>query len=230
MQRRGIPLLVLMVVLAACGSLETQPPTARPTIELKRAVNLPSTTGDLPTIPADDPRAQGDPNAPVTLIEYSDFQCPFCQQHEQTVYPELIKQYVETGQVRYVFRNYIAVPEHLAAPAAGVAGLCAAKQDQFWAMHDMLFERANAWSADPDTAPDYFARYAELLGLDVAAFKECQADPAMRKQVDAESLEAQSLGADATPSFFIGKYYIRGAQSLPRFASAIEGLQDSANE
>lgn len=217
----------LVLALAGCGSLAA--PTAKPS---QSSVQIqipptptpqprPRTRGPLPAIPADDPRAVGPADAPVTVIEYSDFECPFCRQHALSVYPQLKATNVGAGQIRYVFRNYIEVPTHQAAPAAAVASLCAAQQDQFWALHDKLFATQGEWAADPAQAPAHFARYAGELGLDRAAFAACQSDRAVAQQVLDEIAEAKALGASGTPSFFVNDVYVQGAVSYAQFSGAI---------
>ncbi len=232
---RRIALIILAFVLASCGSYASdsgRQVSIRPTI-------VPSTPAPRPTedplgiasefiplakpaqIPADDPRSIGDPNAPVTIVEYSDFQCPFCQRHHVSVYPELKAKYIDTGMVRYVFRNYIAVESHTSAPAAGVASFCAMDQNKFWEMYDILFERASEWSIDPTIAPTAMLKYAEELGLDSSAFAKCQADPAVLAKVNAETAEAVAAQATGTPAFFIGNYIIPGAYPIEGFDAAI---------
>ncbi|HEY1015372.1 MAG TPA: thioredoxin domain-containing protein [Herpetosiphonaceae bacterium] len=217
----------LLLALAGCGSLAA--PTAKPSqagiqIQIPPTPTpqpRPRTRGPLPAIPADDPRAMGPADAPVTVIEYSDFECPFCLQHAMNVYPQLKATNVGAGQIRYVFRNYIEVPTHRAAPAAALASLCAAAQDQFWPMHDTLFTRQQEWAADPEQAPAIFARYAGELGLDGAAFGACQNDRAMAQQVLDEINQAKELGARGTPSFFVNDVYVQGAVSYAQFTGAI---------
>ena len=232
MMRRFSLFLMVIVLLGACGSLQPTQPTLQPTINVQRPTLAPQTSSipeaqaPLPIIAADDPRAKGDPDAPVTIIEYSDFECPFCQRHVLTVYPQLVSQHVDAGNVRYVFRNYIAVPSHYSAPAAAVASLCAAQQDQFWPMHDLLFERVGDWNSNPAEAPEVLAQYAAELGLDADAFVECQADPAVATQVQRETEEALALGSQGTPSFFVNQYYVYGAQPIGAFNRAIQVAQE----
>lgn len=233
-------LLIVSVVLASCGSLASSPSTARPTITLPTQAPFPTqppaaaapTGGDqaasfpkirqpLPTIPADDSRALGEPTAPVTIIEYSDFECPFCLRHVFQVYPDIKAKYIDTGRVRYVFRNYVAARAHLAAPGAAVASLCAAEQGQFWPMHDTLFLEKSTWEGDPARAKGLFAGYAKAADLDMTTFAECQNDPTVLPQVEAESQEAQSFGATGTPTFYVGQYMIVGAESFAVFEQAI---------
>ncbi|MFD3164568.1 DsbA family protein [Herpetosiphon sp. NSE202] len=232
---RRIALIILALVLASCGSYEAdtgRQVSIRPTIV--PSTPAPPATKDtlgiasefIPLakpaqIPADDQRSLGDPNAPVTIVEYSDFQCPFCQRHHVSVFPDLKAKYIDTGKVRYVFRNYIAVESHTSAPAAGVASFCAMDQGKFWEMYDILFVRASEWGIDPTLAPKTMLKYAEELGLDSKTFAQCQADPAVLAKVNAETAEAVAAQATGTPAFFIGNYIIPGAYPMEGFDAAI---------
>ena len=229
---RRVSLALALLGLAACGSLQQEPPTQQPTVELATIAPAPAASGaetpefprlrePVAAIPADDPRALGDPNAPVTIVEYSDFQCPYCLRHALGVFRELKASYIETGKVRYVFRNFIAVEQHYAAPAAAVAGMCAAEQGQFWPMHDEMFAKTSEWGADPAAAPSVLLGYVENLGMDAGKFKECQNDPAVMAQVNAESQQAKGLGIQGTPGFLVGQYYVSGAARLGTFEQAI---------
>lgn len=222
MRHRTLLAWLLLGLLAGCGSLQQAASTTHPTlVRPTQAPRFPRVSAALPTIPGDDPRALGDPNAPVTIIEYSDFQCPFCQRHASQVFPELKARYIDTGKVRYVFRNYIAAQQHLAAPAAAVASLCAAQQDQFWPFHDKLFLSVEEWSFNPNTAPASFTSYANTLGMDEQTFNACQTDPATSAQAQAEVQTAVELGMNGTPGFLVGPYFVSGAQPLAIFDQAI---------
>ncbi|MBA3468723.1 MAG: DsbA family protein [Herpetosiphonaceae bacterium] len=239
---RRILVALMVVLLAGCGSLEAQPATSRPTVFIptrapaveqptnnqSQAEQFPRLEQAVEVVPATDLRALGDPNAPVTIIEYSDFQCPFCLRHVQQVFPELKAKYIDTGQVRYVFRNFIAVPQHYAAPAAAVASVCAAEQGQFWPFHDELFLTVEQWSFNPITAPGSFSKYAKALDLDLEKFDACQNNPDISDQVQAESQAAGQLGIEGTPGFFVGQYYVNGAQPLAAFDQAIALAQEDA--
>ena len=239
MKRRVLSGLIVLL-LSGCGSLEVQQPTVRPTVAAailaptsipeagnqSRAEQFPRLEQALDVVPADDPRALGDPNAPVMIVEYSDFQCPFCQRHAQQVFPELKAKYIDTGLVRYVFRNFIAVPQHYAAPAAAVASMCAAEQGQFWPLHDQLFGSVDQWSFNPVTAPGSFSKYANEIGLDIEKFDACQNNPDVSEQVQAESQAAGELGINGTPGFFVGQYFVSGAQPLSAFDQAIALAQE----
>lgn len=231
-------MLIALLLLSACGSLDSAvpTPTAGTIYELEPAgasadqASQQTAQVALPVIPADDSRSLGDPNAPVTIIEYSDFQCPFCQRHIVETFPLIKANYIDTGKVRYVFRNFIAVPQHTVAPAAAVASLCAAEQQQFWPMHERLFKQPDQWYILPDRANAMFADYAIDLGLDTGAFARCLQRPELPQQVASETQAAFELGLRGTPGFFVGRQFINGAQSYPVFASAIDlALADGNN-
>lgn len=179
---------------------------------------------------------QGEETAPVTLIEYSDYQCPFCRRHATTVMPQLVKNYIDTGKLRFVMREFPIANLHPRAEPAAVAVLCAGDQGQYWGMHDALFENQKA-NKDED-----FEAMAAKLGLDTAAFDTCFASGKFDDQVKADLEEGKKLGVSGTPSFVVGltdpddpdkvhlTKFIRGAQPYAAFASNIDELLKSAEE
>lgn len=142
----------------------------------------------------------GSLDAPITMIEFADFQCPYCKQHAQTTQPVLDEQYVNTGKVLRVFKHFPLTQIHPAAPNAAVAAECAAEQGKFWEMYELLFAEQATWSvANPDAA---LITLAEQLGLDIEAFGACQIDPAIAERVDSDLQDGASL-ISSTPSFVI---------------------------
>ncbi|MFQ5945764.1 MAG: DsbA family protein, partial [Anaerolineae bacterium] len=118
----------------------------------------------------DDP-AKGAADAPVTIVEFSDFQCPACGAFAATVLPTLEAAYVDTGQVRIIFRDFPLI-QHEQAGLAAQAGACSHEQGLFWQMHDLIFARQTEWAGQTNAA-DLFRGYASLVGLDVDAFGAC---------------------------------------------------------
>ena len=175
-------------------------------------------------------QSRGAPDAPVTLFEYSDYHCPYCRRHATTVMPSIIENYVDTGKVRFVMREFPIDRLHPRARAASVAALCAGKQGNYWGMHDALFADQKA-SSDDD-----FRRMAASLDLDVDTFNACMEGDEFVAQIQSNTVEGQTLGVSGTPSFVVGltdpedpnkvnvTRFIRGAQPLPAFQSAIEEL------
>ncbi|MGE3191223.1 MAG: thioredoxin domain-containing protein [Vicinamibacterales bacterium] len=153
--------------------------------------------------------ARGAATARVTLIEYSDYGCPFCAQYATQVYPRLIREYVDSGQVRYVFKNYPIEALHPGVFKAHVAAACAGDQGRYWEMHDRLFGDQGSFTAAG------LAEHARLAGLDTAAFGTCVAgtshDRVIREDID----EAVRGGVTGTPVFVVGLTDPRGGAVTP---------------
>lgn len=180
----------------------------------------------LPPAVSLDGAALGSATAPVAIVEFSEFQCPFCRRFQDQTMAQIKQQYVDTGKVRYVFRH-LPLDMHPQAKPAAIASHCAGKQDAFWPMHDGLF--AN----QPRLGPPLFDELAVTLKLDLEAFRACVKDPETQKQVERDAAYANSIGATGTPTFFIGRLKdgrltspqrISGAQPLAAFATAIDAL------
>jgi len=168
----------------------------------------------------------GNPDAPVAIVEFSDFQCPYCGRFQQETFSELKKAYIDTGRVRYISRQF-PLPMHPLARDAAIAAHCAAKQQAYWKMRDGLF------SQQPRLGPELYKELSATLQLDGTAFTGCLTDPGTAGEVDADMALGQSLGVRGTPSFFVGRVAkgqivdaqnIRGAKPFPMFARAIEPL------
>jgi protein-disulfide isomerase len=139
----------------------------------------------------------GNPSAPVTIVEFMDYECPFCQGYGQDTFPRLKARYIDTGQVRYVVSNY-PLRQHRRARPAAVAAVCAEAQGKYWEMHEALLEK-QGHLLDTD-----FDAHAERLELDVAAFRACRAERADAAWLDADLAAARRAGVSSTPSFMIG--------------------------
>ncbi len=157
---------------------------------------------------------KGDKDALITILEFSEFQCPFCKRVEPTV-DKIMEEY--KGKVRVFFRHN-PLPFHKDAPGASLAALAAGKQGKFWEMHKKLFENQRRLQEE------HLAEYAKELGLNVDKFKKDMADPALQKQIDADKAEAAKFGARGTPAFFINGRKITGAQPFENFKKLIDEL------
>ncbi len=155
---------------------------------------------------------KGAKNALVTIVEYGDFQCPFCARVEETL-AQIFKRYPH--QVRLVWRN-LPLPFHGDAKRAAVAAMAAQRRGKFWPMHDLLLEHPT------ELGDEAILGYAQELKLDMAKFKEALADERISKSIDEESVAAGKVGARGTPSFFINGVFLAGAQSLPQFEALID--------
>lgn len=162
-------------------------------------------------VAADGP-SKGPEDAPITIVEFSDFQCPYCRRVIPTL-DAVMERY--PGQVRVVYRNF-PLSNHRRAKPAAEAALCAGEQDKFWPYHDLLFENARAL-ADED-----FKRYATELELDMAAFDSCVADDRNEKQVDVDFREGRDAGVTGTPAFFVNGLLLSGAKPASDFFRIID--------
>jgi protein-disulfide isomerase len=170
---------------------------------------------------------KGQAGAKFALIEYSDFQCPFCGRYARESYGQLQKEFVDTGKLKYAFKHLPLEGIHPFAFKAAEAGECARDQGKFWEMHDQMFANQTAL-AQPN-----LLQYAQGLGLDAGKFQACL-DGKTAAHVREDSAEAQKLGAGSTPTFFIGQVQpdgkvkllrkITGAQPYATFRAALQGL------
>lgn len=168
-------------------------------------------------------RSLGPAGASVTVYEMSDFQCPFCRRHALVTLPELEREYINTGRIRYVFVNYPITEIHPNAVPAAEIGLCSARQSRFWEVHHLLFERQDAWAplADPEAA---LLGIADSAGVDRAALLACLAEPGVRQAVEFEARGSARTGANATPSFYIEGGLLIGAQPIDVWRPILDSI------
>jgi protein-disulfide isomerase len=167
-------------------------------------------------------RVLGSPDAPITMVEFSDFQCPYCARYALETLPQIEEQYVETGLVYYIFKD-LPLPIHSLAQKAAEASRCAGVQDSFWEMHRLLFESQEQWSAlDQAGALVTFATYARELDLDVPDFEACLTSGEFADQVLGEQEEAERAGVQVVPAFLINGRRMAGAYPFAEFERLIE--------
>lgn len=167
----------------------------------------------------------GRADAPVTIVEFSDYQCPFCQRFVATTFPTLKKEYVDTGKVRYVFRDFPLDKLHPQARKAAEAAHCAGEQGKFWEMHDALFRNQGALAAPQ------LAEHAKTAGIAGTKFEECLASGRHAVRVAQGVADGSAIGVQGTPTFVVGRTVtgdfvqgnpIRGAQPLETFRRVID--------
>jgi protein-disulfide isomerase len=155
---------------------------------------------------------RGNAEARLAIVEFSDFQCPFCRR----VGPTLEQIESEYGdQVRIVFKH-MPLGMHDKAPAAHAAAEAAHQQGKFWEMHDLIFSDQAAMS------PEKYVEYAQQLNLDVARFQRDVASAEVKSRVEADTQEAARLGVTGTPAFFVNGRFLSGAQPFPAFKELID--------
>ncbi|MCG3111738.1 MAG: thioredoxin domain-containing protein [Candidatus Manganitrophus sp. SB1] len=168
---------------------------------------------------------KGNPNAPVTLVEYSDFQCPSCG----TYFPLLKELNSEfDDRLRIVYRHY-PLGFHAHAELAAQAAEAAGKQGKFWQMHDLIFRQQKDWSEKVGSARALFIGYARDLGLDMARFEADLDSKEVRQAVDADRRSGDRLGVDSTPTFFLNGVKIQNPRGYDPFKNLIEKAMADAS-
>ena len=170
--------------------------------------------------------SKGPANARVTIVEFSDYQCPFCARFHTGTSPQIQKEYIETGKVRHVFRNMPLEAIHPQAFKAAEAALCANDQGKYWEMHDVLFANQRALQTEQ------LVGHAKTIGLDAAGFQTCLDSGKHAERIRADLAEAEKLGLNGTPAFLIGVSgpdgkvknvrFVSGARPFADFKSAID--------
>jgi len=161
----------------------------------------------------------GRPGAPVTIVEFGDYQCTNCDAFARDTEPAIIHKYVDTGVVRLVWRDFPRVDAQ--SVAAAVAARAAGMQGKFWAYHDYLFAHQSSDEHSGLVTGAYLRSVARRLGLNMALFGRDVADPALAAAVRADKQFGEGLGVPGTPAFLIGGRPFFGAQPLPAFEAAI---------
>jgi protein-disulfide isomerase len=167
-------------------------------------------------------QVMGAEDAPVTVVEFADYQCPFCLRFTKTTFPLLKKKYIDTGKVRWVALN-LPLPFHKDARKAAQAAHCAGEQDKFWEMRELLFR--NPQKLNTENLP----AHAATLSLDITAFNECLQSDRHLAEIDQDAKDAKAVRLTGTPSFIIGKTtkdeitgdVVIGAQPMNKFDAAI---------
>jgi protein-disulfide isomerase len=162
-----------------------------------------------------DSPSKGDDTAKVVIVEYSDFQCPFCKKFYDQTLSQIQSTYVDTGKVKFVYKHY-PLSFHSEAEPASLASECANEQGKFWEYHDLIFDNQGQLSSS------IYSTWAEQLGLDVDQFNECFESKKYLDKVQKEFSEGQSKGITGTPGFLINGRLVSGAQPFSSFEQIIE--------
>lgn len=207
------PFLVVVLVIAMffLGSFWTkvsylEKNSGQPVVAGEQQQQAPVVNNDPVKVSIDDDPILGDKNAPVTLIEFSDYECPFCKRHFDETLPQLVKEYINTGKVKLVFRD-LPLPFHdpMATTEAITANCARAQGDDntYYKFHDEIFKRTKS-NGNGLTKDDLY-KISDDLKLNTAKLKTCMDDPKQAEEVQKDLTDASSVGANGTPAFFIGK-------------------------
>jgi protein-disulfide isomerase len=194
--------------------LERQPGSAAPGVQRTR------------TLRVDGKYVLGNSNAPLTIVEFTDYQCPYCREFEENTFGELRKQYIDTGKLRFVSRN-LPLPGHPDAMRAAEAALCAGEQGWFWPMREALFRHQDLLSQAA------VVDYARRFNIDTAAFQSCLESSGHQADILHDMDDAKALEINGTPSFLVGKttdsgvvgFVVTGSLPFAQFESYLEQLQ-----
>ncbi len=182
-----------------------QPTDAQPTVAIPKTVKrYPVPVGNNPVL--------GSASAPITIIEFSDYECPFCRQWHTEVFPKLLQTYGD--KIRFVYRD-LPIDKHLNAAPAAEAADCAGEQSKYYEFHNLAFE-------GNDLSAVTLESYASKLGLKMDQFKECVSSHRFQSEVKADYDFASNLGVQSTPTFFINGLAVVGAQPFEVFQQIID--------
>jgi len=204
-------------------------------LELKVLQNQLSTSQPkLPMkISADNDPIIGNPDAPITIIEFTDFQCPFCARFHTQTLPLILEEYIEQGKVKLVVRDFPIQSIHPNAVPAAVASECANEQGKVKEMHDMLFYYQNEWSRQETAdALSLFSQYAAEIQLEQETFDSCLISGKYIEEIKKDLDDGRDYGVSGTPGFFIGNDQIgyvelKGAQPFDSFKKIIDAQLDA---
>ncbi|HEB64868.1 MAG TPA: hypothetical protein ENJ02_04925 [Chloroflexi bacterium] len=223
-QRMTVLMIVLGLVLIVAGILIT--PSIRQATQPVGDVVVP----DFKTLPQHQANTMGDPNAPLTVVEFSDFQCPACKAFTDLVEETFIEEYVATGKVYFVYRSmgkWIGQESVAAIEAA----YCAGEQNKFWEYHDILFANHTGENVGDFLEKRLIAFAENIDGLDVKAFRDCLDSDKYVQQANADFSDGRNLGVQGTPTLFV---YITGSdtpltpiQGVPQIAQLRQILDDA---
>ena len=188
-----------------------QPRQAAPS----RAAQEPSPSVDMDSLIGDD-AVKGDVNAPVTIIEWSDFECPFCTRFYTNTLGQIEKEYISTGKVRFIYKDF-PLNFHANAQKAAEAAECAGEQEKYWEMHDKLFEEGVSGGVES------FKQFASDIGLNTAEFNGCLDSGEMASEVQNDFSEGSAIGISGTPGFIINGKLVSGSQPFDVFKQIIDG-------
>jgi len=161
----------------------------------------------------------GNPNAKLTIVEFADFQCPFCGKFHKEVYPTIKSKYIDTGKVKFVYLDFAFLGQE--SLDASEASRCAGEQGKFWEYHDEIYNNQKSENQGAFNST-VLKKFATNVGLDMARFNECTADTRYDKSIADEQLLAKKYGVNGTPGFLIGKQTVKGAGNIENFLQVID--------
>lgn len=178
--------------------------------------------GERVNVSADDDAFIGNENAKVTVVEFSDFQCPFCRSFWSGAYQQIKSEYIDTGKIKFVYRDY-PLSFHPAAQVSAEASECAEEQGKFWEMHDKIFqEQAKQGTGTVTYGVVELKKWASQIGLTSAKFNQCLDSRKYKSEVEKDLADGSTYGVSGTPTLFVNGNPIVGAQPFAVFKALID--------
>ena len=199
----------------------SQPAAASGVVAANGSAGMAGTLKDSVSAAADRGRIRGAENAPIWLVEISDFQCPYCKQWHDQSFDVIDREYVQTGKVRLAYLNYPLSSIHPNAQAAAEAAMCASVQGKFWPLHQSLFVSQPQW-AGTENPMAKFDSLAVAAGVNATAWRQCMTSHATVPLIEADRKRSTEAGVRSTPTFFIGDRKLEGAYPVDSFRVAID--------
>ena len=176
-------------------------------------------------IGVDDDPMLGSADAKVLMIEFGDYQCPSCRMFWKDIEPRLKKEYIDTGKVKLVFRDFPLTSIHPEAVLAAEAVNCARDQNKYWEFHDKVFrEQYNKGDDVIRLKPADLKKWAKDLKLDQASFDQCLDSEKYKDEIVKDKMDGEAAGVQGTPTFFINGHVVGGAQQYPEYKKLIDQL------
>ncbi len=215
----GIQIVLLLVIvfqLNGLGNATIQgAAVGLPSAGAPSGGSAPSPTVDMEGL-VDDDDVLGDDDAPVTIVEFSDYECPFCARFHTLTFGQLKSEYIDTGKVKFVYRDF-PLSFHPQAQKAAEAAECAGEQDKYFEMHELLFSSGVAGGVAS------FKQYASQIGLNTAKFNECLDSGKMVSEIRKDTADGAAIGVQGTPAFYVNGVEVSGAQPFEVFQQIIDG-------
>ena len=209
-------LILLAVVVGAAGIWYTMNGNKQEPITLAPGTVLPTAEGQL----------MGDPKAPITIMEWADFECPGCGQFATLQEPDVRKRIVEAGLANFRFYDFPLVEIHGNTMIAHLAASCAADQGKFWQMHDLIFQGQYDWNTQATREPRRLLdKYAEQVGLDMTTYDTCLSSRKNLAKIEANKKAGVARGVTSTPTIVIGDKVYPGGLTADGIKKVVDSLR-----
>ncbi len=214
--------LIAVLVIAGAGAIWYQiRANKQPTITLDPAM--------LASLPPAEGYLRGDPNAPVTIMEFGDFECPMCASFSAVSEPDMRERIIDVGLANFRYFDFPITSIHPNTLAASLAASCAADQGKFWEMHDLIYNGQDRWNGQATSNPrKVLDGYAGQLGIDMKVYADCYNTQKNMPRIQANKKAGEDRGVGGTPTIFIGNIQLPNGTSVDRMKQIVDSLTAAA--